>query len=91
MYVVNISNESVHKGNLWRCFLKGAIIRCSNLTFIFEILELSITFNQKKSINYFGELVSYMPQFKHKNNQKASFNSVERCCMLPCDAISSVA
>ena len=28
-------------------FLKGAINYCSNLTFIFEILKLSITFNSK--------------------------------------------
>ena len=41
MYVANISNESVKKGNLWRCFLKEAINLSSNLTFIFEILKVS--------------------------------------------------
>ena len=32
-------------------------------------LTLSITFNWKKSINSFGDMVSYTPQFKHKINQ----------------------
>ena len=31
----------------------------------FEILKLSITFNQKKSINSFGNMASYSPQFRH--------------------------
>ena len=48
------------------------------LTFIFEILKLSITLNEKKSINSFGNMASYTPQFKHKNNQKASFICAER-------------
>ena len=61
---------------------KGAINLCSKLTFIFEILKLSITLNYKKSINYFGDMLSYTPQFKHKNNQKASFNCAEWCWML---------
>ena len=72
---------------------KGAINRCSNLTLIFEILKFSITFNEKKSINSFGDMV-YTPQFKHKNNQKASFKTVQKgagCCMYPCEVISSVA
>ena len=56
--------------------------RCSNLTFIFEILKLSITFNLEKSTNSFGDMVSYTQQFKHKNNQKASFSCTERCWML---------
>ena len=29
-----------------------------NLTFVFEILKLSITFNLKSSINYFADMVS---------------------------------
>ena len=37
---------------------------------------------EKKSINSFGDMVSYTPQFKHKNNQIASFNCAERCWML---------
>ena len=53
-----------------------------NLTFIFKILKLSITFNKKKSINSFGDMVSYTPRFKHKNNQKASTDCAERCWML---------
>ena len=48
----------------------------------FEILKLSITFIQKKSINSFGDIVSYTAQFKHKNNQKAKFNCAARCWML---------
>ena len=48
----------------------------------FEILKLSITFNQKKSINSFGDMLSYKQQFKHKNNQKASFICAKRCWML---------
>ena len=43
------------------------------MAFIFEILKLSITFNRKKSINSVVDMVSYTPQFKHKNNQN-SFN-----------------
>ena len=61
---------------------KGALDQCSNLTFIFEILKLSITFNLKKSINSFGGMVLYTPQFKHKNNQKATFNCEKMCWML---------
>ena len=30
----------------------------------------------------FGNMASYTPQFKHKNNQKASFICAERCWML---------
>ena len=40
--------------------------RSYKLMFIFEILKLSITFNYKKSINSFGDMVSYTPQFKQK-------------------------
>ena len=40
---------------------------------VFEILKLSITLNYKMSINSVADMVSYTPQFKHKNNQK-SFN-----------------
>ena len=32
---------------------------------------LNCTFNWKKSINSVADMVSYTPQFKHKNNQKA--------------------
>ena len=48
---------------------------------------------EKKSINSFGGMVSYTPKFKHKNNQKASFNCAESavCCTYSCDVISSVA
>ena len=36
-------------------FLKRSCkLMCKNLTFIFEILKLSITFNMKKSINCFA-------------------------------------
>ena len=37
----------------------------------FQLLKLSIIFNLEKSINCFGDMVSYTPKFKHKNNQKA--------------------
>ena len=40
----------------------------------FEILKLSTTF-------YF-DMVSYTPQFKHKNNQITSTDCAERCWML---------
>ena len=53
-----------------------------NLTFIFEILKLSITFKKKKYIYYVADVVSYTPQFKRKNNQKASTDCAERCWML---------
>ena len=36
------------------------------------IIKFDVYF--RKSINFFGDKVSYTPQFKHKNNQKASFN-----------------
>ena len=38
-----------------------------------------IKYFRKKSINSFGDMVSYTPPFKHKNNQKASCNCAERC------------
>ena len=41
-----------------------------------------INYFKKKSINSFGNMASYTPQFKHKNNQKASFICAERCWML---------
>ena len=58
-------------------FLKRSYKLIIKFDVIFEILKLSIT------INSFGDLVhvSYTPQFKHNNNQKASFNCAERCWM----------
>ena len=58
-------------------FLKRSYKLMSNLTFIFKILKLSITFNWKKYVNSFGDMISYTPQFKHKNNKKSSFNCAE--------------
>ena len=40
----------------------------------FRNIEVINYFQLEKSINSFGDMVSYTPQFKHKNNQKASFN-----------------
>ena len=37
---------------------------------------------EKVYINSFGDMVSYTPQFKHNNYQKASFNCEERYWML---------
>ena len=48
----------------------------------FRIIEVINYFNQKESINSFGDVVSYIRQFIHKNNQKASFNCEEKCWML---------
>ena len=38
-----VSNESVYKRNLWRFFWKWDVNGCLNLTFMYEILKLSIT------------------------------------------------
>ena len=45
---------------------KDPVNWCSNLMFIFEILKLSITFNQKKYINSVADMVSYTQQFIHQ-------------------------
>ena len=60
----------------------------------FEILKLSITLNKKKSINSVAGMVSYTPQFKHKQIIKQLQLTVQKgagCCMYPCDVISNVA
>ena len=49
---------------------------------MFKFDDYQLLLIRKKSINSFGDMVSYTPQFKHKNNQKASFNCAERCWML---------
>ena len=56
--------------------------RSYKLVFKFDVYFRSILLIRKKSINSFGDMVSYTPQFKHKNNQKASFNCAEMCWML---------
>ena len=38
--------------------------------------------SERKSTNSVADMVSYMSQFKHKNNQKASTDCAERCLML---------
>ena len=48
----------------------------------FRNFEVINYFPLKKSINSFCDMVTYTPQFKHKNNQKASFICAERCWML---------
>ena len=48
----------------------------------FRNIEVINYFSLEKSINSFGYMVSYTPQFKHKDNQEASFNFAERCWML---------
>ena len=53
-----------------------------DIYYIIEILVFSITFNSKKSINFFGDMASYTSLFKNKNYQKASFNCAKRCWML---------
>ena len=45
------------------------------------MFKFDVYFRKKKSISSFGDMV-YTPQFKHKNNQRASFNCAERCWML---------
>ena len=58
------------------------------MTFIFEILTLSIILIRKKSISC---VAGY--GIIHKNTQKASadFPECAGCCMYPCDVSSSVA
>ena len=63
-------------------FLKRSYKLMFKFDVYFQILKLSSIFNQKKSINSFGDMVSYTQECKHKNNQKASFNCAERCWML---------
>ena len=48
----------------------------------FEILNLSITLIRKKSTNCDAVMVSYTPQFKHNNLQKASSDFAEWCWIL---------
>ena len=45
-----------------------------------EVYQLLLI--RKKSINYFGDMVSYTPQFKQKIIIKASFNCAETYWML---------
>ena len=46
---------------------------------IFEIMKLyQLLLIRKKSINSFGDMVSYTPQYKHKIIQKASTDCAER-------------
>ena len=47
------------------------------------MFKFDVYFRNIEVINYsFGDMVSYTPQFKHKNNQTASLNNVEMCLML---------
>ena len=55
------------------------------------MFKFDIYFRNFEATNYFllekiykllGNMASYTPQFKHKNNQKASFIYAERCWML---------
>ena len=73
-------------------FLKRSYKLMFKFDVYFRNIELSITFDEKKSFNSLGDMVSYTPLFKHENIQKASFNCAERCgcCMHLCDVISSV-
>ena len=51
--------------------------------FFFEMLKCyRLLLIRKKSINYFGDMLSYTQQFKHNNYQNASFDCAERCWML---------
>ena len=72
-------------------FLKKAINWCSNLTLIFQILKLSITVNQKKSLNYFGNMALYTPQFKHKNNKKSFIYLCRKVLDAVCTHVTSSA
>ena len=62
-------------------FLKGAINRCSNLTFIFKILKLSI-FLIRKSLYTLLVIWYHARHSLNINNQNVSFNCAERCWML---------
>ena len=48
----------------------------------FRNIEVIKYFKLEKIYNSFSDMVSCTPQFKQKNNQKASFNYAERCWML---------
>ena len=50
--------------------------------FKFDYVFRNMTFNRKKSINSVADMVSYTPQFKHKNNQKSSTYYAEMCWIL---------
>ena len=58
-------------------FLKMSYKLMFKFDVYFRNIEI-INFNLKKSINSFGNMLSYTPQFKHITNQKASFNCAER-------------
>ena len=75
-------------------FLKSGYKLMFKFDAYFRNIEvLNSFFIKKKSINSFGDMVSYTPKFKHKNNQKASLYVMKGagCCIYPCDVISSVA
>ena len=64
-------------------FLKSGYKLMFKFDAYFRNIEvLNSFFIKKKSINSFGDMVSYTPKFKHKDNQKAPFNCAERCWML---------
>ena len=48
----------------------------------FRNIEVINNFKLEKSINSDANMLLYTPQFKHKNNQKASTDCAERCLML---------
>ena len=63
-------------------FLKRSYKSMFKFDVYFRNIEVIKLLNKKKSINSFGDMVSYTPQIKRKNNQKVSFNCAERCWML---------
>ena len=48
----------------------------------FRNVEVINYFKREKSIDSVADMVSDTPQFKHKHNQKASFDRAERCWTL---------
>ena len=60
-------------------FLKRSYKLMIKFDVYFRNFEVINFFNQKKFINSFGDMVSYTPQLKLENNQKASFSCAERC------------
>ena len=74
-------------------FLKRSYKLMINFDVYFRNFEVIFFFKQKKSINSFGDMVSYTPQFKLKIIKKLHL-TVQKgagCCMYPCHVISSVA
>ena len=74
-------------------FLKRSYKLMLKFDVYFRNIEEFNFFSLEKSINSFGDMLSYTPQFKHKIIKKLHL-TVQKgagCCMYPCDVISSLA